>query len=109
LEAAERLAAEGVEAEVIDLRTLVPMDTETVLASVERTGRALVIHEAQGTGGFGGEIAARIAELAFPWLDAPLCRVTHPDRPTPFSKVMEKGLLPDVEKVLTAARETLAY
>ena len=75
LEAAEKLAALGIEAEVIDLRTLVPLDEETVLASVKKTGRALVVHEDQSTGGFGGEIAARIADAAFAWLDAPVRRV----------------------------------
>ncbi len=109
LEAAEKLVAEGVAAEVIDLRTLIPLDTEHILDSVRRTGRALIVHEAQGTGGFGGEIAARISELAFPWLDAPVVRVAHADRPSPFSKVLEQNLLPGVDKVLAGARELLAY
>jgi pyruvate/2-oxoglutarate/acetoin dehydrogenase E1 component len=107
--AAEELAAEGVEAEVIDLRTLVPFDEETVLASVRRTSRALVVHEAQGTGGFGGEVAARIADRAFAWLDAPVRRVTYPDYPVPWAKALEQDLLPSKEKVLAAAREVLAY
>ncbi len=71
LEAADELAKAGVEAEVVDLRTLVPYDEETVLASVKKTGRALVVHEAQLTLGFGAEVAARLADAAFPWLDAP--------------------------------------
>ena len=109
MEAADELAKSGVEAEVVDLRTLVPYDEETVLASVKRTGRALVVHEAQGTAGFGAEIAARLADAAFPWLDAPIRRVTYPDRPVPYAKNLEKVLLPDKGKVLQAARELLAF
>ena len=109
LEAAEELAKEGVEAEVVDLRTLVPYDEETVLASVKKTSRALVVHEAQMTLGFGAEVAARLADAAFPWLDAPIRRVAWPDRPVPFAKNLEKVLMPDKEKVLAAARELVAY
>ncbi|MEZ5332893.1 MAG: thiamine pyrophosphate-dependent enzyme [Thermoanaerobaculia bacterium] len=109
LEAAEALAAEGVEAEVVDLRTLVPFDEETVLASVRRTGRAVVVHEAQETGGFGGEVAARIADGAFSWLDAPVRRVAYPDRPVPYVKALERELLPSAERVAGAVRELLAY
>ena len=109
LEAAEALAAEGVEAEVIDLRTLVPFDEEMVLASVRKTGRCLVVHEAQATGGFGGEIAAVVAEKAFPWLDAPIARVAYPDRPSPYARNLEQALLPDQEKTLAAARRLLSY
>jgi 2-oxoisovalerate dehydrogenase E1 component len=109
LEAAEALAGEGVQAEVVDLRSLVPFDEETVLASVRRTGRALIVHEDQLTGGFGAEIAARIAERAFSWLDAPVRRVAYPDRPSPYSKILERQLMPDKDKVLAAAREVLAY
>jgi 2-oxoisovalerate dehydrogenase E1 component len=109
LEAAEELARSEVEAEVVDLRTLVPYDEETVLASVKRTGRALVVHEAPLTLGFGAEVAARLADAAFPWLDAPIRRVAYPDRPVPYAKNLEKVLLPDREKVLAAAREVLAF
>jgi 2-oxoisovalerate dehydrogenase E1 component len=109
MEAADELAKSGVEAEVVDLRTLVPYDEETVLASVKRTGRALVVHEAQSTAGFGAEVAARLADAAFPWLDAPIRRVTYPDRPVPYAKNLEKVLLPDKGKVLRAARELLAF
>ncbi|HYX24856.1 MAG TPA: dehydrogenase E1 component subunit alpha/beta [Thermoanaerobaculia bacterium] len=109
LEAAEELAKSDVEAEVIDLRTLVPYDEETVLASVRRTGRALIVHEAPITLGFGAEVAARLADAAFPWLDAPIRRVAYPDRPVPYAKTLEKVLLPDKEKVLAAARELAAY
>ncbi len=109
LEAAEQLAAEGTEAEVIDLRTLVPLDEETVLASVRRTGRVLVVHEALHTGGFGAEIAARIADAAFAWLDAPVRRLAYPDRPSPYVKKLEAELLPGVDKVVPAARELLTW
>jgi 2-oxoisovalerate dehydrogenase E1 component len=109
LEAADILAAEGVEAEVVDLRTLVPFDEETVLASVKKTSRAVVVHEAQTTGGFGGEIAAVIGEKAFAWLDAPVVRVGYPDRPSPYARVLEQELLPDRDKLLAAARGVLAY
>ena len=94
---------------MVDLRTLVPYDEETVLASVKKTGRALVVHEAQLTGGFGAEVAARLADAAFPWLDAPVRRVAYPDRPVPYAKNLEKALLPDRDKVLAAARELLAF
>jgi 2-oxoisovalerate dehydrogenase E1 component len=109
LEAAEELASEDVEAEVVDLRTLVPLDDATLLASVKKTGRAVVVHEAPATMGFGAEVAARLAELAFSWLDAPLRRVAYPDCPVPFAKVLEQELLPAKPKVLAAAREVLAY
>lgn len=109
LEAAEELAKSGVEAEVVDLRTLVPYDEETVLASVKRTGRALIVHEAPITLGFGAEVAARLADAAFPWLDAPIRRVAYPDRPVPYAKNLEKVLLPDKGKVVAAARELMAF
>ena len=109
LEAAEQLAEDGISAEVVDLRTLVPFDAETVLASVRKTGRAVVVHEAQRTGGFGGEIVAHIADQAFAWLDAPVKRVAHEDRPSPFAKQLEKVLLPDTNKVVEAVREVLEF
>jgi 2-oxoisovalerate dehydrogenase E1 component len=109
LEAADELAKEGIEAEVVDLRTLVPYDEETVLASVKKTGRALIVHEAQLTGGFGGEVAARLADAAFPWLDAPVRRVTYPDRPVPYARVLENALLPNKDKVLAEARALLKF
>lgn len=109
LEVAETLAAQGVEAEVIDLRSLVPLDEAAVLASVKKTGRALVVHEDQGTGGFGGEVAARIADRAFAWLDAPVRRVAYPDSPVPFAKALEQALLPNAARVLEVARSVLAF
>ncbi|MEM9554009.1 MAG: dehydrogenase E1 component subunit alpha/beta [Acidobacteriota bacterium] len=109
LEAAEELAESGVEAEVVDLRTLVPYDEATVLESVRRTGRAVVVHEAQRTSGFGAEVAARLADAGFAWLDAPIRRVTFDDRPVPYAKNLEQVLLPSRQKVVDAAREVLAY
>ncbi|HEX4952835.1 MAG TPA: dehydrogenase E1 component subunit alpha/beta [Thermoanaerobaculia bacterium] len=109
LEAAADLEKDGVSTEVVDLRTLVPFDEERVLASVEKTGRALIVHEAQETGGFGGEVAARIADRAFAWLDAPVRRVAYPDRPVPYARVLEQELLPNKERVVAAAREVLGW
>lgn len=109
MDVADTLAKEGIEAEVVDLRTLVPFDEETVLASVRKTNRAVIVHEAQLTAGFGGEIAARIADAAFPWLDAPIKRVAHVDRPSPFAKHLEKDLLPSADRVLEAVRDVLDY
>jgi len=109
LEASEQLAATGVEAEVVDLRTLVPLDREALLASARKTGRVLVVHEAQTTGGFGGEIAAVVADEAFPWLDAPVRRLGYPDRPSPYARDLEQALLPDRAKLVAAARDLLAY
>ncbi|MDH3402162.1 MAG: dehydrogenase E1 component subunit alpha/beta [Acidobacteriota bacterium] len=109
LEAAEKLAGEGVSCEVVDLRTLVPLDEDTVLASVRRTGRAVIVHEAQRTGGFGAEVAARIAEGAFAWLDAPVRRVAYPDRPVPYARLLELELLPGVDAIVDAVRASLAF
>ena len=108
LDAAGKLAAEGREVEVIDLRTLLPWDVEAVLASVRRTGRALVLHEAPLTGGFGGEVAATLARAAFEWLDAPVERVAALDTPIPFSKALEQVFSPR-ERLLPALRALLAY
>ena len=109
VEAAGRLEERGVEAEVVDLRTLVPFDEATVLESVRKTGRVLVVHEAQLTGGFGGEVAARVADAAFPWLDAPVKRLAYPDCPVPFVKSLERELLPNVDRVVAQVEELLAY
>ena len=109
LEVSETLAGEGVQVEVVDLRTLVPLDEEAILTSVARTGKALVLHEAPRTGGFGGEIAATIAEKAFEYLEAPVVRVTAPDTPVPYSPPLEDAYLPGREDVLQAARKLLAY
>ncbi len=108
LEAATALAGDGHEVEVIDLRTLLPWDRETVLASVRKTSRALVLHEAPHTGGFGGELAATIGQEAFAWLDAPVTRLAALDTPIPFSKALEEIFSPK-SKVVPALRALLAY
>jgi 2-oxoisovalerate dehydrogenase E1 component len=109
LEVAETLAEEGFEAEVVDLRTLVPYDEAAVFESVKKTGRVVVVHEATFTGGFGGEVAARLADGAFSWLDAPVRRVGSEDRASPFFKKLEQDLLPTADKVLAACREVLSF
>jgi pyruvate dehydrogenase E1 component beta subunit len=104
LEAAEQLAQEGIEAEVIDPRTLVPLDKELILDSVCRTGRLVIVEEDNLTGGWAGEIAAMVAEEAFFWLDAPVKRVSAPDTPVPFAPVMEQFYVPSAERVVGAVR-----
>ena len=108
LSAADGLTEEGIDAEVIDLRSLQPMDTDTVIASVKKTNRALVVHEAVRFGGLGGEIAAQIQEHAFDYLDAPVARVGAPFSPVPFSPVLEQAYLPNAEKIVTEAKSMLA-
>jgi 2-oxoisovalerate dehydrogenase E1 component beta subunit len=110
LEAAEAVAADGVSVEVIDLRTLRPLDRETILASVRKTTRALVVHEDNLTGGFGAEIAAIVAQEAFEHLDAPVTRVAAPDVPAmPFNHPQEDAFLPNPEKIAAAMRGLAAY
>jgi len=109
LEAAASLAAEGIEAEVIDLRTLLPLDSETILDSVKKTNRLLIVHEDTRTGGIAGEIAAIVCESAFEHLDAPIARVTGLDTPVPYSPPLEEHFLPNAEKVVSAARELAKY
>jgi pyruvate dehydrogenase E1 component beta subunit len=105
LAAAERLAAEdGIEVDVIDPRTLVPLDVETIVASVERTGRLVVAHEAVAHGGFGAEIAVRAQEAAFDYLDAPIARVGAPFAPVPFSGPLEDAYLPGADEIVAAVR-----
>jgi 2-oxoisovalerate dehydrogenase E1 component beta subunit len=108
-EAADQLAGEGFEAEVLDLRTIIPWDRERVLASVRRTSKVLVLHEDTRTGGFGAEIAATIAEEAFEDLDGPVMRLAAPDTPVPFSPALEKAFIPQVEDVANALRKLAAY
>jgi acetoin:2,6-dichlorophenolindophenol oxidoreductase subunit beta len=106
LEAAGKLAAEGIEAEVIDIRSLVPLDTTCIIQSVKRTGRALIVHEAAQTAGYGGEIAAVIADSeAFFHLDAPIRRVAGLDVPIPYNPVLEANVVPTLDKVVAAARD----
>ena len=109
LEAAERLAKEGVEVEVVDLRTLAPLDKATIFESVRRTNRAIVVHEDVKTLGIGAEISALLAEECFDSLDAPVMRVTYPDTHQPFSHILEGHNLPNADKITTALRRLAAY
>jgi 2-oxoisovalerate dehydrogenase E1 component beta subunit len=109
LEAAAELAKEGIEAEVIDLRTLLPLDRDAILASVRKTSKLLVVHEDTRTGGIAGEIAAVVTESAFEDLDGPIRRVTSLDTPVPYSPPLEAYFLPNTAKVVAAARELAHY
>ncbi len=105
LKAAAGLAQEGIEAEVVDLRTLVPLDRETIISSVRKTGRLVVLHEATRTGGFSGEVCALVTEEAFSSLKAPFRRVTGPDIPVPVSPPLERFYIPDEEQLIAAVKE----
>jgi len=107
LKAVEDLQALGIDPEIIDPRTLQPFDTETVVRSVEKTHRALVVHEAVRFGGLGGEIAAQIQELVFDYLDAPVARVGAPFSPVPFSPALEKHYVPNADKIVAEVRKLL--
>ncbi|MGE5729338.1 MAG: alpha-ketoacid dehydrogenase subunit beta [Gemmatimonas sp.] len=110
LEAAEQLAKEdGLSVEVLDLRTLLPMDDEAIIATVKKTNRVLIVHEDTRTGGVAGEITARINEYAFEWLDAPILRVTAADVPLPFAPPLEDYVLPQVTDIVSVARRLAAY
>ncbi|HTK26418.1 MAG TPA: alpha-ketoacid dehydrogenase subunit beta [Pyrinomonadaceae bacterium] len=110
LDAADVLEKEdGLSVEVIDLRTLAPLDKEAILTSVKKTNRAMILHEASLTGGIGGEISAIIAEEAFEWLDAPVIRVASIDSPVPFAPQMEDYFLPQVSEIVDAARKLASY
>jgi len=105
LEAAAKLAEAGIEAEVLDLRTLVPLDKEAILKSVRKTRRLLVVHEAIKRGGYGGEIAALVAEEAFDDLDAPPRRLAGVETPIPYAAHLERGVVPQVEDIVRVAKE----
>jgi 2-oxoisovalerate dehydrogenase E1 component beta subunit len=109
LEAAAALAKEGIEAEVIDLRTLLPLDEETILQSVKKTNKCLVVHEDTKTGGIAGEIAAILCEKAFHDLDGPVLRVASLDMPVPYAPTLEEAFLPNAQKVFAAAKELAKY
>jgi 2-oxoisovalerate dehydrogenase E1 component beta subunit len=110
LEAAERLAAEeGIDLEVLDLRTVKPLDEEAILATVRKTNRALVLTEEQLTGSVAGEVAARISERAFSWLDGPVHRLCCPDTPVPYSPTLEEAYLPNVDKLAARVRELASW
>ncbi len=108
LEAAEDLSKEGIEIEVVDPRSLLPLDYETLIGSVKKTGRLLIAHEASKTGGIGGEIAAIAAKEAFGYLDAPIERVCAPDVPVPFSPPLEQFYIPKKEDIVNTARKMMA-
>jgi len=109
LDAAEELSKEGISLEVVDLRTLLPYDEQTVLASVRKCGKVILLHEDTRTGGMAGELSALIAEKAFEDLDGPVVRITAPDTPVPFSPPLEEYFLPNARKVMEAARRLAAY
>jgi 2-oxoisovalerate dehydrogenase E1 component beta subunit len=109
LEAADRIAKEGVEVEVIDLRTLLPYDKAAIFASVEKTSRALVVHEDVKTLGIGAELSAVLMEERFDYLDAPVMRVAYPDTHPPFSQILESFNLPNTDKIHAALRQLAAY
>ena len=109
LEAAEELAKDGISVEVIDLRSLLPMDDDAIVASVKKTNRALVVHEDTVTGGIAGEITARINELCFEWLDAPVRRVAAHDVPLPYAPALEDFVLPQTSDIVRAARWMVDY
>lgn len=110
LKAAEIVANEGIDIEVVDLRTLLPLDRATILASVRKTSKVLIVHEANKTGGLGAELAAIIAEEAFEYLDGPITRLTGPDVPAmPFAPTLEAAFMPNAAKIAEAARELYAY
>jgi len=109
LEAAEVLAKEGIEVEVVDLRTLLPLDREAISQTVRKTNKVIILHEDTKTGGIAGEIAACINEDAFDWLDAPITRIASADSPVPFSPPLEEVFLPKVADVVREARRLKAY
>jgi len=109
LEAAEQLDKDGVSVEVLDLRTLLPLDDAAIVATVKKTNKLLIVHEDTRTGGLAGEIAARINEQAFEWLDGPIMRVTAHDVPLPYAPTLEDFVLPQTEDVVKAARWLAAY
>lgn len=107
LEAAEILEKQGIDAEIIDPRTLVPLDKETIINSVKKTGRAVIVHEAHEVCGIGAEIAFIIMELAIDWLDAPVKRVTSAQAPIPYSSKLEKLTIPSVDRIIDAVKEVM--
>jgi 2-oxoisovalerate dehydrogenase E1 component beta subunit len=108
-EVADQLEQEGIAVEIVDLRTLLPLDEETVLASVRKTSKAILLHEDTLTGGLGGELAGRIAEKAFEYLDGPLLRIGSADTPVPYSHTLEEAFLPNTAKVIEKARWLARY
>jgi pyruvate/2-oxoglutarate/acetoin dehydrogenase E1 component len=109
LEAASRLEADGIRLEVLDLRTIKPLDEEAILATVKKTNRVIVLSEEQATGSVAGDLAARIAQNAFEWLDGPVHRLCCPDTPVPYSPTLEEAYLPNLDKLVAKVRELASY
>ncbi len=109
LEAAAELEKEGIDVEVLDLRSILPLDEEAILATAKKTSKVIVLHEATLTGGPGGEVVARIAEKAFEHLDGPIVRIAPPDTPVPYSPPLEEAFLPQVKDIVARARKLAAY
>lgn len=105
IDAANRLEEEEISLEVIDPRTLVPLDEETIFRSVKKTGKLIIVHEDNLTGGWGAEVAALVAEKAFDYLDAPIKRICAPNTPVPFAPVMENYYLPGAEDIINGVRQ----
>jgi 2-oxoisovalerate dehydrogenase E1 component beta subunit len=109
LEAAEVLAQSGIDVEVLDLRSILPLDEEAILATAKKTSKVIVLHEATLTGGPGGEVVARIAEKAFEYLDGPIIRIAPPDTPVPYSPPLEEAFLPQTKDIVEKAKKLAAY
>jgi 2-oxoisovalerate dehydrogenase E1 component beta subunit len=109
LEAATALEEKGIDIEIVDLRTLLPMDKETIFNSVKKTNKVIVLHEATRTGGVGAEVSALISEHIFDHLDGPIIRITAPDTPVPYSPPLEEFFLPKAKDVIDAALRLAAY
>jgi pyruvate/2-oxoglutarate/acetoin dehydrogenase E1 component len=109
LEAAEELSRDGIDVEVLDLRTILPLDEEAILTTARKTSKVIVLHEATLTGGPGGEVVARIAEKAFEFLDGPIVRIAPPDTPVPYSPPLEEAFLPQTADIVARARKLVAY
>lgn len=109
LDAARTLEQDGISVEIVDLRTLLPLDEETILQSVRKTSKVILLHEDTRTGGLGAEISARISERVFEYLDGPIVRITAPDTPVPYSPPLEEAFLPNAAKVLERARWLYRY
>jgi 2-oxoisovalerate dehydrogenase E1 component beta subunit len=109
LEAAEVLAQSGIDVEVLDLRSILPLDEEAILATAKKTSKVIVLHEATLTGGPGGEVVARIAEKAFEYLDGPIVRIAPPDTPVPYSPPLEEAFLPQTKDIVEKAKKLAAY
>jgi pyruvate dehydrogenase E1 component beta subunit len=109
LAAADQLTTEGIDVEVIDLRVLEPLDINTIIASIQKTSHAVILHEAWKKGGFGAELAAQIQAEAFDRLSSPIIRIGAPNVPVPYSAALESAYIPSIERVVSAVKESLEY